>query len=71
MVEIKQRSDITPNYYDFSITGEQDIGNRHCFVLRAYPKRRDKFLMNSRVWANMQEFAVVRIRRDWVKLAPF
>lgn len=68
---VKQRSDITTNNYEFTLVGEQDLRDRHCFVLEARPKRKDKFLMRSHVWVDSEDYALVRVRGELVKLPSF
>lgn len=71
-------SSITPANYTFELLGEQQVGPYHCFVVRAMPKRRDKYLFEGKVWIDTQDFAVVRIAGHpakklsfWIERADF
>jgi hypothetical protein len=71
-------SAITTANYTFELTGEEDIGQYHCFVLDATPKRSDKYLFEGRVWIDAQDFAIVKIAGHpakkpsfWVNRADF
>jgi len=54
-------SSITPANYGFRALGEEDLGNHHCFVVEALPKRKDKYLFEGKLWIDSSEFAVVKI----------
>jgi MucB/RseB N-terminal domain len=71
-------SSITPANYTFELLGEQQVGPYHCFVVRAMPKRRDKYLFEGKLWIDTQDFAVVRIAGHpakklsfWIERADF
>ena len=71
-------SSITPANYTFELLGEQQVGPYHCFVVRATPKRRDKYLFEGKLWIDTQDFAVVRIAGHpakklsfWIERAEF
>lgn len=71
-------SAITTANYTFALSGEDDIGSYHCFVLRATPKRHDKYLFDGRIWVDAQDFAIVQIAGHpakrpsfWVNRAEF
>ena len=76
----KQHHDsaITPANYTFELLGEQQVGPYHCFVVRAMPKRSDKYLFEGTVWIDTGDFAVVRIAGHpakklsfWIERADF
>jgi len=71
-------SSITPANYTFELLGEQQVGPYHCFVVRAIPKRRDKYLFEGKVWIDVEDYAVVRIEGRpakklsfWIERADF
>jgi len=64
-------SSIAPANYTFELLGEQQVGPYHCFVVRAIPKRRDKYLFEGKVWIDTQDFAVVRIAGHPAKKLSF
>jgi outer membrane lipoprotein-sorting protein len=59
----KDRHDsaVSPDNYGLELIGEEDVRSYHCYVLRAIPKRVDKYLFEGKVWIDKQDFAVVRI----------
>lgn len=54
-------SSIKPANYSFSLIKEEDIGPHHCFVARAIPNRKDKYLFEGDVWIDSQDYAIVKI----------
>ena len=71
-------SAITPANYTLELIGEETVGTYRCYVLRAIPKRADKYLFEGKVWVDQQDFAVVRIEGRpaaklsfWIKRAEF
>ena len=76
----KERHDssITPTNYTFELLGEQLVGPYHCFVVRAMPKRPDKYLFEGNVWIDTEDYAIVRIAGHpakklsfWIERADF
>ena len=71
-------SSISPANYTFELLGEQQVGPYRCFVVRATPKRQDKYLFEGKVWIDTQDYAVVRIAGHpakklsfWIERADF
>ena len=71
-------SAIGPANYTVELIGEEQLGDYHCYVLRARPKRPDKYLFEGKVWIDEQDYAVVRIEGQpaanlsfWIKRAEF
>ncbi len=71
-------SSITPANYTFELLGEQQVGPYHCFVVRAMPKRSDKYLFEGKVWIDTEDYAIVRIAGHpakklsfWIERADF
>jgi hypothetical protein len=76
----KERHDsaISPANYVLELIGEEQIGESRCYVLRATPRRADKYLFAGKVWIDAEDFAVVRIEGQpaanlsfWIKRAEF
>jgi hypothetical protein len=64
--------------YNFTLVGQEDVGDSHCYILEAKPKRLDKYLFEGTLWVDDQEFAIVQISGHpakkpsfWVKRADF
>jgi hypothetical protein len=64
-------SALNPANYTFMRIGEEDLGPYHCYVVRATPKRQDKYLFEGSIWIDAQEFAVVRIAGHPAKKPSF
>ena len=71
-------SSIAPANYSFEIEGEEELGDHRCFVVRAIPKREDKYLFEGTIWIDMQDYAIVKIAGHpakrlsfWIEQADF
>src|SRR5260370_8851424 len=71
-------SAITATNYTFTLSGEEDFGPYHCFVLEATPKRKEKYLFEGKIWIDVEDFAVVKIAGHpakkpsfWINLPDF
>src|ERR1700730_18127026 len=71
-------SSITPANYSFELVGEERVGPYYCFVIRAAPKRQDKYLFEGTIWIDAQDFAIVKIAGHpakrpsfWIERADF
>src|SRR3984893_3064399 len=71
-------SSISPANYAFELLGEQQVGPYRCFLVRAIPKRPDKYLFEGKVWIDTVDYAVVRIAGHpakklsfWIERADF
>jgi hypothetical protein len=76
----KQHHDsvISPANYALEPLGEQQVGPYKCLVVRAIPKRRDKYLFEGKMWIDVEDYAVVRIEGHpakklsfWIERADF
>jgi len=64
-------SSIKPGNYEFTLLGEQDVGPYHCLVVRATPRRQDKYLFEGEVWIDTEDYAIVRIAGHPAKSLSF
>ena len=64
-------SAITTTNYTFTLSGVEDVGPYHCFVLEATPKRKEKYLFEGRIWIDAEDFAVVKIAGHPAKKPSF
>jgi len=71
-------SAISPANYSLDLLGEQKVGPYRCFVARAVPKRKDKYLFEGKLWIDVNDYAVVRIEGHpakklsfWIERADF
>jgi len=71
-------SAISSANYSLELLGEQQVGPYHCFVAKAVPKRKDKYLFEGKLWIDTDDYAVVRIEGHpakklsfWIERADF
>ena len=64
-------SAITTANYTFALSGEEDIGPYHCFVLEATPKRKEKYLFEGKIWIDVEDLAIVKIAGHPAKKPSF
>jgi hypothetical protein len=71
-------SSLTPANYVFRLVGQEDLAGRHCYVVEAQPRRKDKYLFEGKVWIDSADFAVVKITGHparklsfWISRADF
>jgi hypothetical protein len=71
-------SAISPDNYSLNLLGEQQVGPYRCFVAKAVPKRKDKYLFEGKLWIDVQDYSVVRIEGHpakklsfWIERADF
>lgn len=76
--KVHHDSAISPANYSLELLGEQQVGPYHCFVARAVPKRKDKYLFEGKLWIDVDDYAVVRIEGHpakklsfWIERADF
>lgn len=67
----RAKSAITPANYRVEMAGEADLDGRHCYLLHAIPRRRDKYLFRGTLWIDAQDLAIVRIEGEPAKLPSF
>lgn len=74
----REASAIGPGNYTFELLGEEHIDPYDCFVVRAIPRRRDKYLFEGKIWIDAQDFGIVKITGHpakkpsfWVKRIDF
>jgi hypothetical protein len=74
----RRESAISEENYTFTIVREEDLGANRCYVVRAEPKRTDKYLFDGELWIDAQDFAIVRISGHpagkmsiWINRADF
>lgn len=67
----KQRSAVNADNYSLTLIGQENVQGRHCYVLDARPKRKDKFLIRGRVWIDAVDYAVVRVQGELAKSPSF
>jgi hypothetical protein len=64
-------SAISADNYSLNLMGEQQVGPYRCFVAKAVPKRKDKYLFEGKLWIDVQDYSVVRIEGHPAKKLSF
>lgn len=65
--ENRERTDINPANYDFSLEGVERTPQRQFYVLMAAPKVENKFLFKGKIWVDAQDYAIARIEGEPAK----
>jgi len=76
--KVHHDSAISAANYSLQLLGEQQVGPHHCFVAKAVPKRKEKYLFEGTLWIDADDYAVVRIEGHpakklsfWIERADF
>ncbi len=64
-------SSITPSNYFLEVVGEEKVDGHRCFVAKATPRRKDKYLFEGKVWVDGRDFAIVKIEGTPAKNPSF
>ena len=56
-----QRSELSPENYDFQLVGQETLDGRPCYVLSMTPRREAKALIHGQLWVDSETFLVHRI----------
>ena len=56
----RAKSRLTTDNYDFSMVGMEEIQGRRTYVIDVIPKRREKYLIEGRIWVDATDYALVR-----------
>jgi negative regulator of sigma E activity len=69
--EFRDRSRITRENYSFEMVGKDYINGRPAYVIAIAPKTPNKFLVEGRIWVDVDEYAIVRIEGKAAKSPSF
>ena len=69
--DMRSKTKINPENYDFEITGTELVSTRPTYVLEVIPKRKDKYLFRGRIWVDAQDYALVRAEGSPAKNPSF
>ncbi|HXO34773.1 MAG TPA: sigma-E factor regulatory protein RseB domain-containing protein [Candidatus Acidoferrales bacterium] len=69
--DMRSKTKINPENYDFEITGTELVSARPTYVLEVIPKRKDKYLFRGRIWVDAQDYALVRAEGSPAKNPSF
>jgi hypothetical protein len=57
---LRPKTRLTAENYEFSLLGTELVEGRSAYIISVVPKRRDKFLMEGRIWVDASDYALVR-----------
>lgn len=60
-------TDFSPDNYDFRFMIEENVGGQHCYLLELLPKRKDKNLLQGKIWVDAGTYLPQRIEGEPVK----
>lgn len=69
--EMRARSMINLENYDFKIAGTEVTGGRTAYVLEVSPKRKERYLFRGRIWVDTEDYALVRAEGNPAKNPSF
>ena len=76
--DVRERSRITPENYWFEMVGKEYVNQRLAYVIAIAPKTQNKYLVQGRIWVDLEEYAIVRIEGRpakspslWIKSVHF
>ena len=76
--DVRERSRITPENYSFEMVGRDYVNQRPAYVIAITPKTQNQYLVQGKIWADLDEYAIVRIEGKpaknpsfWIKTVHF
>jgi negative regulator of sigma E activity len=69
--DIRERSRLTPENYSFETIGRDYVDNRSAYVIAIAPKKSNKYLVEGRIWVDVDEYAILRIEGRPAKSPSF
>jgi hypothetical protein len=76
--DVRERSRITPENYSFEMVEWDYVNRRPAYVIAITPKTQNKYLVQGRIWVDLDEYAIVRIEGKpaknpsfWIKTVHF
>jgi len=69
--DVRERSRITPENYSFEMIGTDSIDQRPAYVLAIAPRKQNKYLVQGKIWVDLDEYAIVRIEGKPAKNPSF
>ena len=67
----KTESAISSSNYETKLVGQEQSQGRDCYVLELHPKRREKFLIEGKIWVDKEDFAIVKLAGEPAKSLSF
>lgn len=67
----RTESAISSANYEVKLIGQERSQGRDCYLLELHPKRRDKFLIDGKIWVDKEDFAIVKLAGEPAKSFSF
>jgi hypothetical protein len=67
----RAESAISSANYEVKLIGQERSQGRDCYLLELRPKRRDKFLIDGKIWVDKEDFAIVKLAGEPAKSLSF
>jgi hypothetical protein len=59
--DAKHLSKVTPQNYDFRMLGMEERYDRRCYVLEIKPRLKSKYLLDGKIWVDVDDYQLVRM----------
>lgn len=76
--DVRERSRITPENYSFEMVGTDNLDERPAYVIAIAPKTKNKYLVQGKMWIDLDDYAILRIEGKpaknpsfWIKSVHF
>jgi hypothetical protein len=69
--QIRPTTSLTAENYSFQMLGSDFVESRPTYVIQVLPKRKDKYLLEGRIWVDAEDFALVRVEGKPAKNPSF
>jgi len=69
--EMRANARLTPENYDFALSGTELVAGRTAYVLEVKPKRSEKYLFQGRIWVDTEDYALARAEGQPAKKPSF
>jgi hypothetical protein len=67
----RTESAISSANYEVKLIGQERSQGRDCYLLELHPKRRDRFLIDGKIWVDKEDFAIVKLAGEPAKSLSF
>lgn len=67
----RDRSRITPQNYSFTLLGQENVNQRPAYLIAISPKTQNKYLVEGKIWVDLEDYAIVRIEGKPAKTPSF
>jgi len=69
--DAREKSRITPENYSFEMVGKDYVNGRPAYVMTIAPKKQNKYLIQGKIWVDLDDWTIVRIEGNAAKSPSF